>query len=183
MISFRTNIILMVNIMFLINTFFIYSILGYLLETTCAYIFKYNFNSGILYGPLTPVYGFGVIAIIIISKYLFYNLHLPRVYETIIVFIIITIIISIIEWLGGITIEKLFNITFWDYSKHKYHIGKYISLKMSLIWGISSIIFIYIINPLLENIIKKIPVSITVIISILFIIDIILTTINKLKGL
>ena len=54
---------------------------------------------------------------------------------------------------------------------------------MSLIWVIGSIIFIYVINPLLENIIKKIPMSITVIISILFIIDIILTTINKLKGL
>lgn len=168
----------MVNLMFYLNTFYIYSILGYLLETLCALIFKYNFNSGILYSIWTPIYGIGALTIIIISKYLFRNLHLKRIYETFIVFIIITIILTFIEWLGGTIIEKIFNITFWDYSSHLYHIGKYISLKMSLIWGIGSIFLIYIINPVIEKIIKKIPMYITITLSILFIIDIIFTTIS-----
>lgn len=167
--------------MYYANTFFIYSILGYLLETISAFIFKYNFKSGILYGPWTPIYGIGAICILIISKYLFLNLHLPRIYETIIAFFIITIILTIIEWIGGISIEKIFNITFWDYSNHKYHLGKYISLKMSIIWGLGSILLIYVLNPIIEKITNKVPILITIVLSIMFIIDTILTFMIKIK--
>jgi len=165
--------------MYYLNTFFIYSVLGYLLETVYAFLFKYDFDSGILYGSWTPVYGIGAIIIIIFSNYLFKNLHLKRIYETIIVFVLITIILTFIEWLGGISIEKIFGITFWDYSSHKYHIGKYISLKMSLFWGIGSIIMIYVIKPQLEKVVKKIPLILTILTGIIFITDVILTIINK----
>ena len=132
------------EIMFYINFFLFFSIFGYLFETLCAYIFKSGFNSGILYGPWTPLYGFGVLIILIISN-------------------------------------KLFHITFWDYSNYKFHIGKYISLEMSLLWGVGSIILIYLVIPYVCEFIKKIPFFITMFLSSLFIIDVIVTTINKLK--
>lgn len=167
--------------MYYLNCFFIYSILGYLLETIVAIITHSNFKSGILYGFWTPVYGIGVITILFISNYLFKNLHMNRVIETIIMFIVVSIVLSTIEALGGVLIEKIFKKVFWDYKKHKYHIGNYISLEMTLIWGIVSIIFIYIINPLFKNIIKKVPKSITLILTILFIIDSIFTFIKNKK--
>lgn len=169
------------EIMFYINFFLFFSIFGYLFETLCAYIFKSGFNSGILYGPWTPLYGFGVIIIMLLSNKIFESLHLNKVVETIVVFVVITIVLTVLEWLGGVLIEKLFHITFWDYSNYKYHIGKYISLEMSLLWGVGSIILIYLVIPYVCEFIKKIPFFITVFLSSLFIIDVIVTTINKLK--
>lgn len=167
--------------MFYINFFLFFSIFGYLFETICAYIFKSGFNSGILYGPWTPLYGFGVLMVMILSNKLFQNLHLNRILETIIVFVCVTIVLTILEWLGGVFIEKLFSITFWDYSNYRFHIGKYISLEMSLLWGVGSIILIYLVIPYVSEFIKKIPFFITMILSSLFVIDLIVTIINKLR--
>lgn len=167
--------------MFYINIFLFFSIFGYLFETICSYIFKSGFNSGILYGPWTPLYGFGVIIIMLLSNKIFESLHLNKVVETIIIFVVITIVLTVLEWLGGVLIEKLFHITFWDYSNYKYHIGKYISLEMSLVWGIGSIILIYLVLPWSLNLIKKIPLFITIILIFLFLVDVVVTTINKFK--
>lgn len=167
--------------MYYLNCFFVYSILGYILETVMALITKSGFKSGFFYGPITPVYGIGSVIILLLSHYFFLNLHLPRWIETIIVFFILAIFLMCLELLGGITIEKLFNITFWDYSSSKLSIGKYISWEMTLIWGVATVIFIYLINPLFEKLIHKIPTVVTIILSIAFIIDVVITIINKLK--
>ncbi len=167
--------------MFYINCFLLYSILGFLLETIAAFIMKSGFKSGILYGPWTPVYGIGAILTIIISEYFFKHLHLKIWQETIIVFIIITLVLTFIEWLGGIGIEFLFKKSFWDYSDDPTSIGKYISIRMSLIWGVGAILFIYFLNPILKNFIGKIPSFFTYTLLVLFSIDFIITFINRLK--
>lgn len=164
--------------MYYINCFFIYSCLGFILETLFTFIFGYNYNSGFLSGPITPLYGIGAILVMIISDKCFKNLHLPRWIETIIVFIIITIILSILEYIGGTLIELIFNKVFWDYSDYTLSIGKYICLEMSFIWGIISIIFIYLIKPILDNYIILIPKWATYLFLIWFIIDIIYTIIK-----
>lgn len=167
--------------MFYINCFLLYSILGYLLETLAAFITKSNFKSGILFGPWTPVYGMGAVLIILISRYFFVNLHMPRWKETIIVFIVITFVLTLIEWIGGIGIEFLFKKVFWDYSSDSTSIGHYISLRMSLIWGIGSILFIYVIYPFLKNFIKHIPLYVTVPFALLFLFDVVYTIVTKEK--
>lgn len=165
--------------MYYLNCFFVYSILGYILETIVAIITHSNFKSGILFGWWTPVYGIGAITILFVSNYLFKNLHLPRIYETIIMFFVVAIILSFLEALGGVLIEKIFHQVFWDYSNHKFHIGHYISIEMTLVWGIASIIFIYIIHPALEGLIKRIPPLITIILIFLFLFDSVKTFLEK----
>ncbi len=161
--------------MYYLNCFFVYSFLGFLFETGVAKVTGNNFNSGILYGPFTPIYGIGVFLILIISKYFFLNLHMPRWVETIIVFFILFLVLTFIEWLGGILIEKIFGVVFWDYSHLKWNIGKYISLEISLVWGILSIILIYIIHPFLEKFILKIPSAISYLLLCVFLIDLTFT--------
>ena len=165
----------------IINCFFIYSILGFLLESTFNLIVIHHFKSGILYGPWTPVYGIGAILTIIISKKIFKKLKTSPLKETLITFLILAITITITEWLGGILIEKLFSITMWNYKNFNFNIGKYITLEMTLIWGLISIFLIYFIKPVIDIIEKKIPKSLTYILLILFIIDVIITTITKIK--
>lgn len=164
-----------------VKNFFIYSILGYLLETFASLLMGSNFDSGILYGFWTPIYGIGAVLILLLSKYLFLELHMPRFIETIICFFAITGILTFLEWLGGITIETIFGITFWDYSNHKYHLGKYVSPLMGIVWGFASIIMIYLIKPLTDKIINKIPSWVIAPIGILFIIDVIFTLITKIQ--
>jgi len=171
----------MVIFMYYINTFFVYSFLGYLFETIMTFFTKQKFNSGILFGPITPIYGIGVLLIIIISKYVFLNMHLPRWKETIIALIILIFTLTILELCAGLLIEKIFGIVFWDYSRFKFNIGHYISLEISLLWGIMSLILIYVIDPLIKNIIKLIPLPVTIIFIILTSIDIIFTILHLKK--
>ena len=165
--------------MYYLNTFLLYSILGFLLETVRSFFVNSKFTSGILYGPWTPIYGIGIVIVILISNYLFAHLHLSRWVETIITFLIITLVLTLLEWVGGILIEKVFHTVFWDYSKEPYSIGKYISLSKSLMWGVGSIIFIYVLKPLLEGVIKHIPIPVTIILTLLMLSDFILTFVNK----
>lgn len=167
--------------MYYLNTFLIYSILGFLLETIRSFFVNSKFTSGIMYGPWTPIYGLGIVLVILISNYLFSHLHLSRWVETLITFIIITLVLTLLEWIGGVLIEKIFHVVFWDYSKEALSIGKYISLSKSLIWGVGSIIFIYVLKPLLEGVIKRVPVPVTVILTLLMLSDLILTFVNKSK--
>lgn len=96
-------------------------------------------------------------------------------------FFVVAIVLSFLEALGGVLIEKIFGEVFWDYSSQKFHIGHYISLEMTLVWGVASVIFIYVINPLLDGLIKKIPTWVTIIFIILFIFDCTKTFITKKK--
>ncbi|MDD3341028.1 MAG: putative ABC transporter permease [Bacilli bacterium] len=165
--------------MYYLNCFFIYSIIGFLFETIVAKVTGNRFESGILYGPMTPIYGIGVVLIILISKYFFMNLHLPRWKETIIVFFILIIVLTLMEWLGGILIEKIFGVVFWDYSHMKGSIGKYISVEISLIWGILSLVLIYFIKPFLDKFVLKIPSLITYLFLFLFCADLVMTYVKR----
>ena len=171
----------MVIKMYLLNCFFIYSILGFIIEGIFTLIVSGHFSSGILYGPWTPVYGFGALLTLTISRKIFKNMQQSRFVETLVTFIILMIVLTVIEWLGGILIENLFHETLWNYEDYKYNIGKYISLEMSLVWSIVSIFVIYFIKPIIDKLEKRIPKFITIIITMLFIIDLIITTVIKLK--
>ena len=167
--------------MYYVNCFFVYSVLGYFFETIISKITGNRFTSGIMYGPITPIYGIGVVIILIVSKYLFINLHMPRWFETLVVFFSLIIILTLMEFIGGILIEKLFGIVFWDYSHLKWNIGKYISLEISLVWGFLSIFLIYVIKPLLDKFVVKIPSFISYSLIIIFIVDMIFTFIKYKK--
>ena len=155
--------------MYYLKYFFLTSILGFLLEN----ILCKNYESGILYGPWTPIYGIGSIIILLISKKILKKQNINKITKYIIIFISSILLLSLSELIGGLLIEKLFGFSFWDYTNHKYHIGKYICLEMSITWGIISVIYVILLKKTLDKIINKIPNFIIYTLSILFIIDLI----------
>ena len=159
--------------MYYSNTFFIFSVLGFIIEK----IFNINRDSGILYGFWTPIYGIGVCITIFIYNTVQKKYDFKKIKKFIISFLIGFFALSILELIGGLLIERLFKITFWDYSDEKYSIFRYTSLKMAFIWGVSSVITIYIIKPIIDKFIKKIPRPITYILITAFSIDCIITII------
>lgn len=157
--------------MYYINTFFVLSILGHFIEN----IFYTSRDSGILYIYWTPIYGFGSVITIYIYNLIKKKYELKKFKKIIVSFLIGFIILTLLEYLGGFLIERLLRITFWNYEKEPFNIGKYTSLKMAFIWGISSIIIIYIVKPLMKKINKYIPKIITYILITLYSIDSIIT--------
>lgn len=161
--------------MYYVNYFFLYSIIGHILES-----FIYNFykgESGILFCPWTPIYGFGVIIVIYCFKYIdkkFDNKFLKYFF----VFLTGFLLLTVLEFLGGILIEKIFGIVFWSYEDMKFNYGDYISLEIALIWGLASIFLIFI-KKYTDEIVKKIPRSISWLLIILFVGDCLLTLIFK----
>lgn len=118
----------------------------------------------------TPFYGLGIIIGSLI--YNFVSKRIQNKYQkNLVLFIIFFIFFSIFEYLGGITLEKLYHESFWDYSKIPLHLGKYILVVTSLLWSVMVLFYLYKIKPFTDKLISKVPNIITVLLIILFIID------------
>lgn len=127
----------------------------------------------------TPIYGFGVLIILFIHKYLDKHINkYSNAKKLLILFLVSSIVLAIIEIISGYLIKFLFNKELWNYTNHLFNIGKYTSLEMALVWGIGSIIVIYLFKPLIDKVINIIPHYFTYILITLFIMDIIVTAYN-----
>lgn len=153
-----------------LNMFLIGSMIGFLWETGLSYFFS-DINNGLLFGPWVPVYGFGICIIIFIERLVFNRIKVNRFFKILIMFFLIMFIVTGVEFLGGIFIEKVFDKTFWDYRHFKFNLGKYIALEVTLLWGLMSLVFVYVIKPLLEKLINKIPRALSILVFCLMIID------------
>ena len=166
--------------MYYIKTFLLYSLIGFIWESTLYKVKVVNKHSGIFYGPITAVYGVGIVAIELLNKFLFNKMKCSKLYKLLIEFITLTIVLSAIECLGGNILNYLFDIDMWNYSNIKPNFGKYICLKYSLMWGILGTLYIHIVKPFTDKLLNQITKKETYLFLSIFIIDTILVLINKL---
>lgn len=160
---------------YLIIYFFIYSILGWICEMIFCYVTNnQKENRGFLFGPYCPIYGFGGLIIA-------YAL-IPFRDNIFLIFIFSIIISSILEYITAYSLEKIFNKKWWDYSNRRFNINGRVCLGNSLLFGILGVITIYIIHPIIVDLITSIPTyfaPITAIIILLMLItDLYFTTRN-----
>ena len=64
---------------------------------------------------------------------------------------------DIVEYITSYLMEKLFNARWWDYTGYFLNINGRICLKHTLIWGLASYCYIYIVQPFHLNWYTKIP--------------------------
>ena len=166
--------------MYYIHCFFVYSILGYFFEMFGSYLFHTGYESGILYGFWTPVYGFGVVCIFLIWNFLMFKIK-NKFLRFFLLFIISSILLGILEMISGYFIELLFHQTFWDYSNMKYAIGKYTSIEICLIWGTLSVFLIGILKSIVDYFISFIPSYVSCIAVFLMFLDVFITVITHYK--
>lgn len=167
--------------MYYINCLFFYSLFGFILESDLYKITNSQRHSGIFYGPITEVYGFGVLALILIKKHFLDKLRCNKYLKVVITFFICWISLTLIELIGGNILNLLFDIDMWDYTKKAFNAGKYICLELSLVWGIFGVIYIYYLKDFFDKIIALIPKKLTYALVIINIIDTILVFVNKLS--
>lgn len=151
-----------INIRYLLLYFFIYAIIGWLLETAYAYSTLGHFvKRGFLYGPLCPIYGWG--AVILISCLKKYKT------KPFILFLYSAIIFSVFEYVAGFALDALFSARWWDYTNDFLNLNGRISIFFSFAWGIIALIFIHFVHPFMEKKVKKILKKISIKAQIAFI--------------
>lgn len=120
--------------------FAVYAILGWVTEVIFFTLKTGKFvNRGFLNGPLCPLYGFGVLGVLLILNPIQDNLLL--------LFFGSMLFCTAIELITGIVLEKLFHDTWWDYTDQPFNFKGYICLKFSVMWGIACVSVIRILHP------------------------------------
>lgn len=143
--------------------FISYAFLGWCMEVTCKFIqYKKFINRGFLIGPYCPIYGWGALAITILLK--------RYMEEPLVLFVMSTIICSIIEYLTSYFMEKKYHARWWDYSNKKFNINGRICLETLIPFGILGVAIMYGTNPILFKLYNQIPqLVINILTAILFI--------------
>ncbi|BCZ45084.1 membrane protein [Clostridium gelidum] len=137
----------------IIHCFFMYSFLGWVMETCYVSILDKKFiNRGFVNGPVCTIYGFGALAVYFILK--------PFENNILILFIMGIIVPSILEYFTGWLMEVIFKTTWWDYSNYKFNIKGRICLFNSIIWGLLTVALFLVIQPFVNFIVSLYPVSV-----------------------
>ena len=151
--------------------FLAYSFFGWLGETVIVSIEKKKFvNRGILNSPLSISYG--IVAVILTFIYF-------RQEEIHIIFFAGLIIGTLVQWIAGHVIEKIYHRKWWDYTGLPWNLDGYICLYASLGWGVLGLLSKFFINPILSKTFDLFPNYIRTILfitlGIFFIIDLLAT--------
>ncbi len=136
--------------------FFLYSFLGWIMETVTAAVKQKRFvNRGLVNLPFCVLYGITAVCITLFCVEL----------QGIWLFIGSTILATVFEWTAGHLIEKIYHEKWWDYSDVRFNFDGYICLPASLLWGILGVIIMKWGNGLLLqlfHILPRIPRSILI---------------------
>lgn len=159
--------------------FIVYSFFGWVMESVLKTVVqKKPVNSGFLYGPFCPIYGFGAIIM-----FLFLQEFKQR---PILLFVIAFFVLSIWEYIVGWMLEKIFHAKYWDYTQNKFNIKGRVCLMNSLFWGFLGVVFIRYIHPFIVEKIDIIKINdllfLTVTLLIIMIVDLVISII-KVKNI
>jgi uncharacterized membrane protein len=149
------------NFWILFLVFTVYSFLGWLTESIfCSVPVGKFINRGFLIGPFCPVYGLGgVLVVSILTQFQ---------HDVIALYLAGVILTSLLEYLTGFALEKIFHTTYWDYSSHRFNLRGRVCLQNSLLFGVMCVVGMLYIHPALMRFLNLIPAMILPFISIGF---------------
>lgn len=152
--------------------FLAYSFLGWTCETIYCSIGQGKFvNRGFLNGPLCPVYGFGAMAVLVFLRPIQNNIPL--------LFLCGMLVTSVIEYITGYLLEKLFATKWWDYSTYRFNIHGRVCLRNSLMFGVLSVVAARVVDPVVRGAIVSLPfwasVSMSAVLLVILLVDLVLT--------
>ena len=130
--------------------FFLYAFLGWCAEVAFAAVTTRQLvNRGFLNGPQCPIYGFGMVALLVTLGP--WRQNLPAV------FFGSMVLATLVELVGGWLLYRLFHTRWWDYTNQRWNLGGYICPKFSLLWGLGGAVMLTVVHPLLARPVQHIP--------------------------
>ncbi|AMC93627.1 hypothetical protein AOC36_06390 [Erysipelothrix larvae] len=158
-----------------ILTFTLFSTIGWIVESVwCWAGTKKIVNRGFLSGPWCPIYGFGSVIIVIITK--------PFMSNPFLVFLSAVVSTSLLEYFTGWLMETLFKARWWDYSKRPFNLKGRICLRNSFLFGVLGLVVVYAVHPFTKDIIQLMPPIIQKTSAIVLVAVFIMDTLNSLNA-
>ena len=160
--------------------FVIGCLIGFGLETLWHFLKNGEWinKQGLLYGPFKPIYGFGLIFIVLVMN----NYQTKKFYQK---FIIGVILGSAFEYFGSLFQEYVFGTSTWNYSHFNLNIGGRIYLPYCLAWGLIAVFCVDVLYPLFKKLIKKVNIRFyqvtTIIVGVFMVINISLTALASIR--
>lgn len=120
--------------------FFIGSMIGWVLELFFRRIISKGewINPGFLVGPYLPLYGFGLCAFYLLSQITL---------NSILVILIMTVVVTFIEYIAGLIFIKGMGVKLWDYSNEWGNVDGLICPLYTVLWAVLGTIYYYLVNP------------------------------------
>lgn len=135
--------------------FMFYAFLGWIIESTFRSFKNHRLiNSGFLYGPFIPVFGFGGLII--------HVLYIPlQPLSYVVAVLLLTVLVTLLEYLAGWVMERVFGLRLWDYSSYRFNLHGRIALRYSLYWLLLTLVVIHGIKPHLNEFFTRLPPATT----------------------
>ena len=159
------------------NLFWIFvvcSILGLAIETVfhLAIYHAYQDRAGLLYGPFSPIYGFGGL-FMTVALNRFHDKPIP------VIFLISALIGGAFEFTVSWIMQSAFGIVAWDYSGTFLSIDGRTNFMFMCFWGVLGVMWVKFLLPILLWMINKIPwklrYTLTVVCFVFMVVDVVLT--------
>ncbi|MCH5253817.1 MAG: hypothetical protein J1F41_02755 [Lachnospiraceae bacterium] len=138
------------NIVQWLFIFYTYCFLGWCFES--AYVSLRDghlINRGFLRGPFLPLYGSGATMMYVVS--------LPFQDHVILTYFAGCIGATALEYITGVTMDALFNVRYWDYTRKKFNFQGHICLSSTIAWGFLTIFMTRVIHKPIERFTFSIP--------------------------
>lgn len=130
--------------------FYFYCFVGWCIESTYVSIKARQLtNRGFMRGPFLPLYGSGAIVMLVVS--------IPFQDNIFMVYVAGCVGATVLEYITGVTMEALFKVRYWDYSKNKFNFQGHICLGTSLAWGFLTILMTEVVHVPVERLAFSIP--------------------------
>ena len=148
--------------------FYIYCFFGWIFESTYVSVKKGHFvNRGFLRLPMLPIYGTGAVMMLWVS--------LPVRDSLLLVYTSGAIAATILEYVTGWGMERLFKVKYWDYSNQRFQVNGYICLSSTIAWGFLTVLLTEILHPPIARYVLGIPLGVLLVcvggITVLFVLD------------
>ena len=163
------------NYMELFWIFLYGSFAGFLYENLLTFLRgHWSLRQGLVYGPLIPVYGVGMIVFYIAAKNLNINKNTRKKY-LFVTFLSASFLGGLVEYIFSFLQEKIWGTISWNYSNLLFNINGRTSLFVAFIWGFAFIIFSLFLLPALQKhknlMSKKAMIILTYVLSVMLLFD------------
>lgn len=141
--------------------FIIYAFLGWCSEVAFAAVNKGKFvNRGFLNGPVCPIYGMGMLIVVLCL----WSLR----DRPLLLFLGSAGLTTALEFVTGFVLEKFFHDKWWDYSDMPFNIKGYVCLKFTILWGLAASFIIGAVHRFVYMLIVKTPFVLGIILLAVF---------------
>lgn len=137
----------------LLLLFTVYAFGGWLLETAYTSVRQKQFvNRGFMFGCFCPIYGFGALLILYVWEWTDRWIEDSFWCKTALI-VISAVVITVLEFVTGLILDKVFQRKWWDYSSNRWSIKGYVCVEYSLLWGFIAYLLTEFLHPAVSRIV------------------------------